>query len=366
MDPEPNPVRDRLISEIAMSNTAGKQQIRYEIRSALPDDENELFDIAGHLDTVNLPEERKAIRQLLGDSISSFEGQTERALRRYTFVLVDLDKNRLAGTSMVVAKLGRRDAPYIYLDVQKEEKYSSTQDKHFEHTVLRVGYSYNGPTEIGGLIVRPEYRRSPERLGMLLSYVRFLYIAAHRASFEDELLAELLPPLEPDGTSHLWNAFGRRFTDMSYRDADRLSSRSKDFIRDLFPSGAVYATLLDPLAQAVIGEVGEKTKGVEKMLRRIGFRYAERVDPFDGGPHFVARTNDVSLVRSTVRATLGGYTVNGRQNALIARDIEGAPFFRALLAPVELNEEQVQLPEAVAERLGVEVGSELNCLPLPG
>ena len=34
----------------------------------------------------------------------------------------------------------------------------------------------------------------------------------------------------------------------------------------------------------MIGEVGAQTRGVEKLLRRIGFRYAERVDPFDGGP----------------------------------------------------------------------------------
>jgi arginine N-succinyltransferase len=33
------------------------------------------------------------------------------------------------------------------------------------------------------------------------------------------------------------------------------------------------------------------------MLARIGFRYAQRVDPFDGGPHFVASTDDVPLVR---------------------------------------------------------------------
>ena len=54
----------------------------------------------------------------------------------------------------------------------------------------------------------------------------------------------------------------------------------------------------------MIGAVGEQTRGVEKLLRRIGFRYAERVDPFDGGPHFVAPTDDVSLVRTARRVEL--------------------------------------------------------------
>ena len=33
------------------------------------------------------------------------------------------------------------------------------------------------------------------------------------------------------------------------------------------------------------------------MLRRIGFEYAEQIDPFDGGPHFVANTDDITIVR---------------------------------------------------------------------
>ena len=138
---------------------------------------------------------------------------------------------------MIIGQLGRRDAPYIYVDVFEEERYSATLDKHFRHVVLKIGYSYNGPTEIGGLIVDPDYRKKPERLGLLISYVRFLFIKMHRELFRDELLAELLPPLEPDGTSHLWNALGRKFTDMTYAEADRLSKKNKEFVKGLFPGG---------------------------------------------------------------------------------------------------------------------------------
>src|SRR5690606_24934113 len=122
--------------------------------------------------------------------------------RQYVFVLVDRKASRVIGTSMIISQLGTRDVPYIYFDVLEDERYSKTLDKHFKHTVLRIGYSYDGPTEIGGLILLPEYRRVPERLGQFISYVRFLFIATHRSVFQDEVLAELLPPLEPDGTSH--------------------------------------------------------------------------------------------------------------------------------------------------------------------
>ena len=101
----------------------------------------------------------------------------------------------------------------------------------------------------------------PERLGQLISYVRFLYIRMHRDWFRDELLAELLPPLEPDGTSHLWDALGRKFTEMTYAEADRLSKKNKEFIKGLFPEGAIYASLLPQEAQDVIGKVGAQTRG---------------------------------------------------------------------------------------------------------
>ena len=91
---------------------------------------------------------------------------------------------------------------------------------------------------------------------------------------------------------------------MTYAEADRASKKNKEFIKGLFPEGAIYATLLPQNAQDVIGKVGVQTKGVEKMLRRIGFSYAYRVDPFDGGPHFVAPTDDVLLVQRTHQASV--------------------------------------------------------------
>src|SRR5689334_19826100 len=280
---------------------------RYEIRGAVPSDLDELLRLARHLNSVNLPNEPGHIARLLEASERSFTGQIDNPRRRkYVFLIRDRELGEAVGTSMIVAQLGRRDAPYIYLGVSTEEKYSSSTDRHFHHIVLRIGFSYDGPTELGGLVVHPEHRRVDAKLGLLISYVRFLFIASHRELFKNELLAELMPPLEPDGTSHLWEAFGRRFTDMSYAEADLRSSEDKTFIRDLFPRGEVYATLLSKEAQGVIGKVGAQTRGVERMLRRVGFRYAERIDPFDGGPHFVANSDEVTLITATRGATFAG------------------------------------------------------------
>lgn len=347
----------------------------YEIRGSMVEDEGQILRISRHLNTVNLPEEEEGVRQILEASYKSFTQTTKDPKRRqYVFVLVERATGTILGTSMVFAQLGRKDAPYIYLDVIDEERYSQTLDKHFEHTILKIGYSYNGPTEIGGLVLDPTFRRVPERLGTFLSYVRFLFIKMHREWFRDEVLAELLPPLERDGTSHLWDALGRHFTGMTYAEADKLSRKNKEFIRGLFPEGTIYASLLPKDAQSVIGKVGAQTRGVEKLLRRIGFRYADRVDPFDGGPHFTAMTDEVSLVVSSRRftivelvaeATLAALPPDKRTRAVVAVEPIGPPFFRAMLAGFEERpNDTCALGRGAAKALGLDVGSEAWLLPL--
>jgi arginine N-succinyltransferase len=338
----------------------------YEIRGAVSADEDQLLEVARHLNTVNLPADRDEIRGILELSQKSFSGTVKDPRRReYVFVIVDKREQRIVGTSMIVGQLGRRDAPYIFVDVFEEERYSATLDKHFEHVVLKIGYSYSGPTEIGGLIVAPDYRKKPERLGLLISYIRFLYVAMHKEWFQGELLAELLPPLEPDGTSHLWNALGRKFTDMTYAEADRLSKKNKEFVKGLFPEGPIYATLLPENAQSVIGEVGAQTRGVERMLRRVGFRYAFRVDPFDGGPHFTAPTDEVTLVRRSHRARVEqmvGVRELVTARALVAVEQPTPPFLRAVAAPwravASEGDRDDRGAAGDAERRGVAIGHE--------
>lgn len=344
--------------------------VRYEIRGAVPSDQSELLRLARHLNSVNLPDEPGHISRLLEASEKSFLGQIENPRRRkYVFLIRDLERGEAVGTSTIVAQLGRRDAPYIYLDVSTEEKYSSSTDRHFHHQVLRIGFSYDGPTELGGLVVHPEHRRADEKLGLLISYVRFLFIAWHRELFKNELLAELMPPLEPDGTSHLWEAFGRRFTGMSYAEADLRSSEDKTFIRDLFPRGEIYASLLAKDAQDVIGKVGAQTRGVERMLRRVGFRYAERIDPFDGGPHFVANADEVVLIQNTRPVSFAGALPEGElpsgARALVGRELREAPYFRAVACRVSEQDGGLRLPADFAAVLGAAPGEQLRILPLP-
>src|SRR5882724_2125457 len=105
------------------------------------------------------------------------------------------------------------------------------------------------------------------------------------------------------------------------------------------------------------------------MLRRVGFRYAERIDPFDGGPHFVANADEVSLIQHTHEASFAGEldpsepAVGAR--VLVARELKEAPYFKAVACRVKSSEGQVWLPADFAQLLGGAAGEKLWLLPLP-
>jgi arginine N-succinyltransferase len=336
------------------------------IRDVAPGDLDSLHEVAKHLDSVNLPDDRVTLERQIEHSRKSFSGALDLFRREYVFVLVDTATNRVLGTSMIHAQHGTRRAPHIFFDVLDDERYSESLDRHFVHRVLRIGYNYNGPTEIGGLVLHPDWRRNELALGKWLSYVRFLYMALHRPSFRDEVLSELLPPLEPDGSSVVWESIGRHFTGMTYQEADRISQTNKEFIRSLFPAEPIYLSLFPRKVQEVIGQVGEETRGVEKMLRRIGFHYIDRIDPFDGGPHFVARTDDITLVRETRRARVvkvAGVD-DGRPFGLVSVERDHPPYFRATGTRLRLEGDEIGLPEATMACLGLHPGDEVGVLAL--
>jgi arginine N-succinyltransferase len=346
------------------------------IRDIAPRDLADFQRAAVHLDSVNLPDDRAALARIIERSQRSFAGDAAlpAADHCYVFVAESLETGEVVGTSMIFAQHGSRRAPHVFFEVLEEERYSETLDRHFVHRVLRIGYNYKGLTEVGGLVVRPEFRRNPERLGRLLSFVRFLYLARHRSAFRDEVLSELMPPLEPDGTSLLWESLGRRFTGLSYQEADRLSQDNKEFIRTLFPQDPLYATLLPPHVQELIGQVGPNTRGVERMLLEIGFSYAHRIDPFDGGPHFHARTDSITLVRDTraarvVIAAPAPAPAVAQHAFLAAREHTTGPRFRALRvtapAPAGQGDAAVlSLPRTACDVLEVAPGDEIAYLPL--
>jgi len=342
--------------------------IMFLIRQAVSADIESLLRLAHILNTVNLPEKAEALVEALKFSERSFSGACADPFEReYIFVAEDLQSGQVVGSSQIIAQHGTKSSPHIFFDVREIEHYSRSIDKHFKHQVLRMGFNYEGPTEVGGLVVAPEYRTNAAHLGKQLSVVRFLWIAMHRKFFRDRVLAELLPPLSEDGRSELWEALGRRFTGLTYLEADYASRTNKEFITSLFPQGTIYSTLFTDSARAAIGAVGKSSEPAKRLLESFGFEYQDRVDPFDGGPHFEAETDAILPVKNSLRATCKiASDVEMENNGALAlvcssRDaFTPKAKFLALQTQVKIvDKDRVEISQSTAKLLKADTGDEL-------
>ena len=363
------------------------------LRSAQPADLPALLRLAAHLDSVNLPHDVAALEALVALSQVSFAergrprsvepplppvgvAQAEaRPARPGTFLFVlASDTGDVLGTSLVVAEHGTPADPHHFLRLAVEERYSPRLQRVFRHQLLTLGRSFSPHTELGGLVLDPRCRRSPQRLGRAIAMVRFLFLLQHRPRFCDVLQAELLPPLEPDGTSRLWEYLGRPFTGLSYQEADRLSREDRLFITHLFPSVPLYTALMPPALREVLGAVGPETRPVEHMLRQLGFTFQGHIDPFDGGPHLEARLDELplrgalrtfpceALLRASGEAPAGEEGAAGQLWLVTLAQADAMAGWLALLCAGTL--ERPVLDARAVEQLGAARGDALLALPL--
>jgi len=340
----------------------------HEVR---PDELDELEVLADQLDTLNLPADRDRLDQIIRRSRASFGGEYDDLKeRRYVFVLRDLDEDRLVGSSMIIPQHGTYERPAVYFDVSEQQKYSEALDQFFSHEILQLEFDYHGPTEIGGLVLHPDYRNHEYKLGKLISYLRFLYIGMHRSWFRDRIVAEMLPPLREDGGSDLWECLGENFTGVHYRRADRLSRKSVDFVRDLFPTTPIYTALLPERARDKIGVVGDETKPAAAMLKSIGFAYDQRIDPFDGGPTLAVQTDFCEPVARTKWVEFAGPLASERDGegwALIGYEYDDHKVrFRGAFGRYRHTPAGVHLKSPMLRELRISEGDEFGFLPLSG
>lgn len=335
------------------------------IRSVRENDLDELERLSSLVYFINLPNNRDLLKDKIKKSVDSFNGNIEDKFdREYIFVMEDRSNGQVIGTSMIIARHGSPSIPHMYFELKEKQKYSETIHAGFIHKVLSLKFDSDGPTEIGGLVIDPSYRGHKLKLGRLLSFSRFSFIKMKRRWFKDRVLSELMPPLSENGESLLWEALGRRFTNLSYQDADLLSRKNKEFITSLFPRGDIYTVLLSGEARDAIGKVGPDTEPVKHMLEKIGFRWREHIDPFDGGPHYWADTDKITLVNETKKTHLHRDPLKGRntERSLVSRFKNGE--FRCMQTPYEMYRGKLLLPKAVSELLELETGDELFSLSL--
>lgn len=327
------------------------------LRSVEEKDLDDLLALTAQFYVMNLPPKKDVLKEKIQKSLISFSGKIkDKSKAEYLFVAEDTEAERVVGSALIIGKHGTKENPHTFFHIHREERFSHDLGVGFVHQVLKLHEDTNGPTEIGGLLVDSSYRRRPEKIGRQISMIRFVYMGMFPKRFENKILCELTPPLTSEGRSEFWEALGRRFTGMRYQEADLISQNHKEFIKSLFPQSPIYLSLLSAEARLVVGRVGESTKPAQHLLEKMGFQYLNEVDPFDGGPHYGVRLEDVPLIK-----TGQTFTVKTVQKpkftkfGLVGLTTKEGRFLGAQ-TPFDINKEEIALPDPIKEMLGAEDG----------
>ena len=326
------------------------------VRPVKPGDLDSLVAMAnrGGIGLTSLPKTRDLFRRRIHESLASFQSTAKTPQNEvYLFVMEDLDTGQTVGTSCIVSKVGAGEPFYTYR-IETCVHESEMLQIRKEIQTLRLLVTHDGPSEIGGLFLAPEYRK--HGAGRLLSLFRFLFMAEHRQRFESLVIAEMRGVLDDQGVSPFWEALGRHFFDMDYPRADYLTMVDKRFIADLMPTCPIYVPMLPKEAQDVIGQVHEQTKPALKLLTDEGFRFSNMVDIFEGGPVIHCDLDEVRIVKESRRGTV---------SRLASEEIQSVPFiiattnkeFRACAGALDEHDDKLRITAEVGRALGISAGA---------
>lgn len=334
------------------------------LRPARPEDLHGLVDLAARAGAgmTNLP----ANPEVLGTRIERSQDSLARAVETptdevYFFVLEDTDSGRLAGSCGIIARVGMTRPFYSYKIVSLIH-VSRELNRYDPVKTLQMVNEYQGATEIGMLLLHPDFRGNGN--GKFLSRSRYLFLASFPLRFDELVMAEMRGVSNEKGRSAFWEGLGRHFFDMEFTRADFLAASGHyHFINDLMPKHPIYIRLLPEAARTVIGVPHPDTRPALALLEREGFRFEGCVDVFDGGPTVHCARQQIFTVR-TSRLSRVSAVVQGPDFAEHLVSSTHLPDFACCRGGLRVDPHgDVQITPAVAQALGVEVGERVRHAP---
>ncbi|MBA3069110.1 MAG: arginine N-succinyltransferase [Hyphomonas sp.] len=244
-----------------------------------------------------VPQDEKTLRTKIDRSIASFNGQVCGADAEYFMVMEDTRDGRLVGCAAVYPMVGTEFGFYSFRRL-KQFKRSKELDLTVRPESLHITNEFTGKTEVGSLIVTPDWRGTGA--GRALAKSRYLLIAQFPTLFADQVFAEMRGYQEGDGRSLFWDAVGRRFFKMSFAEADRLSAiYGNEFIADMMPDHPIYLDLLPQQVADIVGRPHPESAPALSMLTTEGFVFDGCVDIFDAGPQVSVRPAQIATIRDS-------------------------------------------------------------------
>lgn len=302
------------------------------------------FAEAASIGITNLPKHEKRREQLLSLALAPHPKAY------YLFLL----ENYYDGTALGVCGIFPETTNLDYFKLNREPLPSYFPESLKEAATLeRIQYP-KGSTEICSLYLSRPARK--EGLGKLLSHSRFYFMKAFPDLFADEVFAEMRGFIDENGDAPFWDALGRRFAGISYRQLMDLVDQGDRRARDLMPSKTVYVDLLDPRGKEAIGKTFQSTTPAHKLLQELNFTFSGEIDLFDGGPRLICKREKIAIVQKAKRFPVVKIRSLEKEKQLISNTKSD---FKATLGQVEREDHGAAIDSLTAQILEVDVGDEI-------
>ncbi|WJG09999.1 arginine N-succinyltransferase [Aliiglaciecola sp. LCG003] len=312
----------------------------------------------------SLPVNEDLLRSKIERSEASFlQTVTEPSSESYLFVMEDTETGEVVGTSGIEATVGTKDAFYHY-HLGKVVHASRELNIHNTVDILTLCNDYTGVSEICTLFLRENARKGSN--GRLLSKFRFLFMVEHEQRFAQTVIAEMRGVSDEHGASPFWQWLEEHFFSMDFPTVDYLTGiGDKVFIAELMPKYPIYVSLLSKAAQAVIGQVHEKTRPALQLLQQEGFYCQGYVDIFDAGPTVEANINHIRTAQASRKMAIKVNDEKSKQGEMCYVINTLVKDFKALTAQLQIDKEaQIAYIDAnSAKALGVVDGDFIRFAP---
>jgi len=312
----------------------------------------------------SLPPDPKVLHEKIENSAMGFAGTYPKpGQESFFFILEDDATGDIVGTCGIKARIGLTQPFYSY-KLTTITQISSQLNQFSKHELLQVTNDLTGSTEVGALFLLPAYRR--DKMGKMLSLARFMFIAAHKARFADQVIAEMRGVHDHEGRAPFYSSLPRHFFEMDFAQADYINAtQGNQFINDLMPKYPIYVSLLPKRAQRVIGQVNAASEPAKMMLEAQGFKYTGYVDIFDGGPTMIAEREQIDAVRGSRTGKVAAIDELPEETRKYIVTNDGFDDFRCAVGRVRFADDgRLTISPRLARRVNAKTGSTLRYYPL--
>ena len=248
--------------------------MRYFIREINFKDIPDILNLTQDFPICNLPSQKSQLEKKIQISKQSFNKSLKAYQRNYIFVLEDLKEKKVIASSQILSYFGPNRSVCYFLE------------KSGDHLIIKE--IKKGRHQIGGLILKSQYRKSKELLGLQIGLARFLYIKSFPKDFSKKIEVSLTAPIQK-ASNPFWKETGRKFLNKNYLSALKDFQKNRIEFLKAFPKNLkVEIKSLSPKAQLCLNKVHPQTLPVYKGLLKRGFHKSPYYHLLDGGIYLEA------------------------------------------------------------------------------